>query len=162
LIFNFFNFEFNMERWLHNYLSPDDIEVIKQEIRRVEQSTSGQIRLSIRERRSFWEKLYQPHELAVKDFEKLGIANTKQKTGILIFIILDERYYDILADEGIHEKINDHIWVSIEEKLKDEFPKEGYLNGILHIIDKMGEVLKLEFPRTTENVDELSDEVVVQ
>jgi uncharacterized membrane protein len=151
-----------MKEWLHNYITPDDLETIKQEIHKVEQSTCGQIRLSIRERRRFWEKLYKPHELAVKDFEKLGIANTKLKTGVLIFVIFDERYYDILADEGIHAKIADHIWIDIEEKIKEEFPKEGYLNGILHVIDRVGEVLKREFPRTQEDIEELADDVVVQ
>ena len=151
-----------MKEWLHKYLSPDDLETIRGEIEKIEQSTSGQIRLSVREKRRFWEKLYQPHELAVKDFEKLGMANTKNKTGVLIFLIFDERYYDILADEGIHAKLDDHVWVSIEKKLKEEFPKEGYLNGILHIIDRVGEVLKNEFPKTAEDFDELPDKVVVQ
>ena len=151
-----------MKDWIHTYLTPDDLEKIKQEIQKIEQSTCGEMRLSIREKRSFWEKLYKPHELAVKDFEKLGMANTKYKSGILIFVIFDEHYYDILADEGIHAKIDDHLWLGIEEKLKEEFPKEGYLNGILHIVDRVGEVLKREFPRTAEDFDELPDDVVVQ
>ena len=151
-----------VNHWLHNYLSPEDLETIKQEIYKVEQATSGQIRISIREKRTFWEKLYQPHELAVKDFEKLGMTNTKHKTGVLIFIIFDERYYDILADEGIHEKIVDDIWIGIEEKIKEEFPSESYLNGILHVIDKVGSILKQEFPRTSEDINELPDEVEVQ
>jgi uncharacterized membrane protein len=151
-----------MQEWIHNYLSPEELEKIKNEIEKVEQSTSGQIRLSVREKRRFWEKLYKPHELAVKDFEKLGIANTKNKTGVLIFIIFNEKYYDILADEGINTKINDHIWLSIEEKIKEEFPNEGYSNGILHVIDRVGEILAKEFPHKAEDTDELPDEVVVQ
>jgi len=151
-----------MQDWIHNYLTPEELGQVKNEIDKVEQATSGQIRLSVREKRSLWEKLYKPHELAVKDFEKLGIANTKHKTGVLIFIIFGEHYYDILADEGINEKINDRVWLSIEEKIKEEFPKESYINGILHIIDKVGELLKREFPHTAEDTDELPDEVVVQ
>lgn len=151
-----------MKDWLHNYLTSDDLEKIKQEIQRIEQSTCGEIRLSIREKRSFWEKLYKPHELAVKDFEKLGMANTKYKTGILIFIIFEEHYYDILADEGIHEKIDDSFWINIEEKIKEEFPKEGYLKGILHVVDRTGDVLKREFPKLQDDVEELADDVVIQ
>ncbi len=151
-----------MKDWIHNYLSHEDLDKIKSEINKIEQLTSGQIRLSIREHRRFWEKLYKPHELAVKDFEKLGIANTKLKTGVLIFIIFDEKYYDILADEGIHAKIDDHVWTSVEEKIKYEFPKQGYMSGILHIIDRIGDILTREFPHTEEDMDELPDEVVVQ
>lgn len=147
--------------WLLKYLSESQLEQIKGEIAKIEQSTSGEIRLSIREKRTFWEKLYKCHELAVKDFEKLGMTNTKDKTGILIFIIFDERYYDILADEGIYSKIPDSTWKSIEDKIVDEFSNEGYLNGILHIIDRMGEVLSKEFPRSADDVNELPDEVII-
>jgi uncharacterized membrane protein len=150
-----------MKDWIHTYLTPDDLEKIKQEIQKIEQSTCGEMRLSIREKRSFWEKLYKPHELAVKDFEKLGMANTKYKSGILIFVIFDEHYYDILADEGINEKINNSVWVNIEEKIKEEFPNEGYQKGILHVVDKIGDVLKREFPKLPDDIEELADDVVI-
>lgn len=150
-----------MKEWLSKYLTEEDLNKIKDEVAKVELSTSGEIRLSLREKRRFWEKLYKPHELAVKDFEKLGMALTKDKTGIMIFIIFSERYYDILADEGIYEKIPDDTWNSLEAKLKDEFIRGSYLNGILHIIKHMGNILSKEFPRKADDVNELPDEVVV-
>lgn len=150
-----------MKEWLSKYLTEDDLNKIKDEVAKVELSTSGEIRLSLREKLRFWEKLYQPHELAVKDFEKLGMADTRDKTGIMIFVIFYERYYDILADEGIYEKIPDEIWNSLEARLKEEFIRGSYLNGILHIVEKIGSVLSKEFPRKTDDVNELPDEVVV-
>jgi uncharacterized membrane protein len=149
------------KEWLSKYLSDGDLEKIKEEISKVEQKTCGEIRLSLREKRNFFEKLYKCHELAVRDFEKMGMTHTKDKTGILVFIIFGERYYDILADEGIYNKIPDSTWNNLESKLIDEFKSGGYLNGILHIVDRMGEVLSKEFPRTSDDVNELPDEVVV-
>ncbi len=148
--------------WIHKYLSHEDLDKIKEEIGKVELSTSGEIKLSLRDKRRFFEKLYKQEELAEKDFEKLGVANTKDKTGILIFIIFGERYYYILADEGIHAKIPDQVWTDIDSKLVDEFRSDGYLNGILHIIDRVGEVLKKEFPREADDTNEVSDEIAVQ
>ena len=150
-----------MKEWLNKYLTEEDLGKIKNEIAQVEKYTSGEIRLSLREKRRFWEKLYQPHELAVKDFEKLGMADTKDKTGILIFILFKERFYDILADEGIYEKIPDGVWNDLEGKLKNEFSQGAYVNGILHIVKNMGEILTREFPRKADDVNELPDEVVV-
>jgi uncharacterized membrane protein len=158
LVFQILN---KMKEWLSKYLKEEDLNKIKNEVAKVELSTSGEIRLSLREKRRFWEKLYQPHELAVKDFEKLGMALTKDKTGIMIFIIFGERYYDVLADEGIYEKIPDDTWNSLEAKLKEEFMRGSYLNGILHIVEQMGNVLSKEFPRKADDVNELPDEVVV-
>jgi len=150
-----------MKEWLSKYLTEEDLNKVKNEVAKVELTTSGEIRLSLREKRRFWEKLYQPHELAVKDFEKLGMADTKNKTGIMIFIIFGERYYDILADEGIYEKISDDTWNGLEAKLKEEFMRGSYLKGILHIVEQMGKVLSREFPRKADDVNELPDEVVV-
>ena len=150
-----------MHNWLDKYLTNYDLERIKEEIQKVEQTTSGEIRLSIREKRRFYEKLYKPHELAISDFEKLGITSTKHQTGILIFIIFEERYYDILADEGIHSKIPETVWTDIESRIVVEFRNDGYLNGILHVIDRIGSILKSEFPREADDINELSDEVIV-
>ena len=150
-----------MKKWLEKYLTNYDLQRIKEEIEKVEQSTSGQIKLSIREKRKFYEKLYKPHELAVRDFEKLGIALTKHQTGVLIFLIFEERFYDILADEGIHSKIPDAMWADIESRIIQEFRNEGYLNGILHIIDRIGSVLKEEFPRESDDTNEIPDDVSV-
>lgn len=150
-----------MKEWLHKYLTDEDLSRIKDEIAKVEQSTSGEIRLSLREKCRFLDKLYQPHELAVRDFEKLGIANTKYKTGILIFVLFEKRYYDILADEGIYEKIPDEVWNDFEANLKEEFVKGSYANGILRVVKQMGEILSREFPRKADDVNELPDEVVV-
>jgi len=147
--------------WIYKYLKEDELLQLKAEIANVEDITSGEIRLSIREKRRFWEKLYQPYELAVKDFEKLGITYTKDKTGILIFIILNERYYNILADEGINAKIPEHVWIDMEEKLKEEFRNSNYFAGIMHLIDKMGGILINEFPKSSDDVNELPDEIVI-
>lgn len=150
-----------MKDWLTKYLTQSDLETIQNEISKVEKKTSGEIRVRLRVRRNLFEKLYKPHELAVKDFEQLGMANTKEKTGILIFIIFEDRYYNILADEGIYSKIPDSVWNELEVKLKEEFRNGNYLTGIIHLIARMGNILTKEFPSKAGDVDELRDEVVV-
>jgi uncharacterized membrane protein len=150
-----------LKNWINKYLSPQDLEAIKAEIAEVEKKTSSEIRLSLRDKRNLYEKLYKPRELAVRDFEKLGMTNTKYKSGILIFIIFGERSYDILADEGIYEKIHDSVWNELETKLKEEFRNENYVSGIIHLIQQMGSILAKEFPSGPGNIDELKDEVVI-
>src|SRR5205085_11857509 len=150
-----------MKKWINKYLSDDDLSTIKEKIAEVEKSTCGEIRLSIRHKRALAERLRKPHELAVKDFERLGMVNNKSKTGVLIFIIFGERFYDILADEGIHPKIHLSTWNGLELKLKEEFRKENYVEGILNVIKTMGGILKEEFPRKDGDINELEDDVIV-
>ena len=150
-----------MKKWVYKYFSDDDLITIKEKIAEIEKSTCGEIRLSIRYKRTLAERLHSQHELAVKDFERLGMANTKSKTGILIFIIFGEKFYDILADEGIHPKIHSAVWNGLEIKLKEEFRNGNYVKGVLHVIDTMGDILKKECPVENGDVNELDDDVVV-
>jgi uncharacterized membrane protein len=148
-----------MKNNLNEYLSDEDLEVITSEIKNIELKTSGELRLSLRSKRYLHEKLYKPHELAVKDFEDMGMANTKDKTGILLFVLFEERYYHILADEGIHGKIPDTVWGELENNLKENFRMGMYKDGIIFVIRKMGKILATEFPRKEYDINELPDEV---
>ena len=150
-----------MKDWIHKYFSEDDLITIKNEVNRIEKSTSGEIILSFRNKRSLIEKLYKYHELAMKDFEKLKVWNTKKRTGILVFIVFEEKYFDIIADEGIFPKIPDETWNRLEEKLKAEFRSGNYLNGMMHLISEMGDVLVSEFPVSPDDVNELPDDIVL-
>lgn len=150
-----------MKDWINKYLSEDDLLTIKEEVRKVELITSGEIRISLKQKRSFFEKLYKPHELAEKAFEELGVWKTKEQTGILIFILFEEKYYDILADEGIFAKIPDKVWNDIEDGLREKFHNGNYLDGMLHIITSIGKVLEKEFPRKDDDENELSDELLI-
>ena len=153
----------NKKGWINSYFSDDELSEIQSAIDRVEQTTIGEIVLSVRSKRSFLEKLYTPHELAWKDFNRLGVANTKERTGVLIFILFEEKYYDIIADEGLYSKISNDVWNELEEKLKSGFKENNYADGILSLIEKIGEILKNEFPSRAgaDNDDEIKNEVVI-
>jgi uncharacterized membrane protein len=53
------------------------------------------------------------------------------------------------------------VWNNLEAKLKDEFANGNFFKGIMHIIERVGEVLAKEFPREADDVNELPDEIVV-
>jgi len=149
--------------WIYKYFPEDDLVDIQSAVEKVEKQTTGEIILSFRQNRTILEKLYKPHELAMKDFERMKVWNTKDRTGILVFIIFGERYYDIIADEGIYAKISNKVWNNLEEKLKTEFRSGNYSVGILSLIQRMGRILKKDFPvkKGDENIDELKDEIKI-
>lgn len=151
------------KQWINNYFSEDELKDIQQAADAVESRTVGEIVLSFRNKKSLIEKLYSNHELALKDFETLGVYKTSERTGLMIFIIFGEKYYDIIADEGIYAKIPDDIWNKMEEKLKEEFRNKNYSAGIIALINEMGEVLAREFPvrAGAANDDEIDKEIVI-
>lgn len=151
------------KQWINIYFSEDELKEIQFAADAVEKRTVGEIVLSFRNKKSFLEKLYSNHELAMKDFETLGVHKTAERTGILIFIIFEEKYYDIIADEGIYAKIPDETWNKMEAKLKEEFRSKNYSAGVIALINEMGEILASEFPvrAGAVNDDELDHEIIV-
>ncbi len=151
------------KQWINNYFSEDELKDIQSAADAVERNTVGEIVLSFRNKKSLLEKLYSNHELAMKDFERLEVFKTKERTGVLIFLIFEEHYFDIIADEGIFAKIPDDTWNKMEEKLKVEFRNKNYSAGVLALINEIGDVLSHEFPTRAgaDNDDELPNEIVI-
>ena len=151
------------KQWIHNYFSEDELKDIQSAADAVERNTVGEIVLSFRNKKSLLEKLYSNHELAMKDFNRLGVHKTRERTGVLVFLIFEEKYFDIIADEGLFVKIPDDTWNNMEEKLKEKFRNKNYSAGIIALINEMGEVLSREFPTRAgaDNDDEIQNEIVI-
>jgi uncharacterized membrane protein len=150
------------KNYIYDYLTEDDLNKISDEIKDIEKNTSGEIRLSIRRKRGLFQKSLSPREVAIKEFNRLKMNNTAEKTGVLIFILFNERKFEIVADKGINSKISPSNWESISKNLSEEFKNCRYLDGILNCLRSIGDVLKTEFPVLPEDKNELSDDVIVK
>ncbi|KXK06447.1 MAG: hypothetical protein UZ04_CHB001000450 [Chlorobi bacterium OLB4] len=150
------------QKFLAKYLNDNDLKRIEEKISGVESKTSGEIKLCIKVTRGIYEDTLSPREIAVSEFFNLGMQNTKDRTGILIFILFDERKYEIIADEGIYEKIPEEKWRYVKEIIVNNFRNGNYCDGIIDVINEMGNMLIKEFPADGVNPDELSNEVVVK
>ncbi|MEO8211071.1 MAG: TPM domain-containing protein [bacterium] len=150
------------KNFVSEYLPDDSLEKIAQSIGEIEKKTSGEIRVCLRKTRAFGEKNISHREIAIKEFIKLGIDKTEQKTGVLIFVMFGERKFEFIADEGINSKIHPGHWDKISIDVKDYFSKERYLDGILYGLNSLSEVLIREFPIGRDDKNELSNEVVIQ
>lgn len=151
------------KQWINNYFSEEELKDIQSAADAVERNTVGEIVLSFRNKKTLIEKLYSNHELALKDFERLEVYKTRERTGVLIFLIFEEHYFDIIADEGIFAKIPDDTWNKMEEKLKEEFRNKNFSTGVLALIKEIGTVLSSEFPTRAgaDNDDEIEREIII-
>lgn len=146
---------------LYHFFSDDDFLDISSKIQEMEKITSGEIRVAIKEDTPLFERRKDIADLAAKEFYKLGMANTRDKTGILIYILLSKRKFHILADSGINEKVDQSTWDNISNEMASEFKNGNYLNGVLLTIDKVGSILSKFFPIKEDDTNELSNKVVV-
>lgn len=148
--------------YIKKYLSKEDLEEIKNEINKIELVTSGEIRLCFRLKKGFHERKLSYKELALKEFYRLDMQKTLDKTGILIFILFKEKKFEIIADEGINSKIHQDIWDTIIHHLKTEFSKGEYKSGIIKCLNELKQILAKEFPVKEGDKDELSNDIVIE
>ncbi len=134
--------------------SEDEKKCIIESIVHAEDQTSGEIRVHL-ERRS----RKNPYEAAKKIFEKLGMTNTKERNGILIYISVKDRKIAILGDKGINEKVPDGFWDNILEEIKSKFKEGRYCDGVCWGIELAGQKLKKYFPYSKADINELNDTI---
>jgi len=147
------------EQLIYNFFDDDELLRISNKIKETERKTSGEICISIKEKRSFLQKKKTLRELAVNEFYRLGIAKTRDSTGILFFLVLEERQFYILADKGINEKVSPDTWDQIKDKMQERFLNGEFCKGILFGIEEAGKILSAHFPVKTDDTNELSNRV---
>jgi len=146
---------------LYHFFSDDDFLDISNKIKEMEKITAGEIRIAIKEDIPSFKMKSSIKDLATAEFYKLGMAETRDKTGILIYVMLSKREFYILADFGINEKVNQSTWDNIRNEMQESFKHGDYLDGILATIEKVGNILGDFFPIKEDDTNELSNKVVV-
>ena len=86
------------------------------------------------------------HRAAMEQFVIRGIARKKERTGILIFVSLAERYARIIADEGIAARVPQAHWQGAIDALTGHMGHGHIADGFVSAIETCGDVLAAHFP----------------
>ncbi len=107
-------------------------------------------------------KLIHPDELSTETREKAlvsfleqGLHETRDKTGILILVSLFERRVVVLADSGINAKVPEHTWDEIVAMIVPGLKSGQACTALCNAITRCGELLTDNFPRKSDDTDEL-------
>ena len=149
------------DRLIYHFVNDDELLRISNKIKEMEKTTAGEICVSIKERRSLLEKRKSLKELAEKEFFKLGVANTRDKTGILIFLLLEDRKFYILADSGINAKVTQETWDKIKDEIQKKFARGEFCKGLIFGVEEVGKILSSHFPIKADDTNELSNRITV-
>ena len=147
---------------LQNYLNDDELLRISNKIKEAEKKTAGEIAVSVREYKSFFEGKKPLRQLAEKEYVRLGINKTKEGTGVLIFLLLSKRQFYILADDNINKLTGEQVWADIKNIMQEKFVRGEFCKGILFGIDEIGKILAQHFPISPDDKNEISNRVVIQ
>lgn len=139
---------------VEDFLTAKEEEEIVQAIRQAERNTSGEIRVHI-------EKTTKGshYDRALEVFQMLKMFNTQQRNGVLLYIAVDDHKFVIFGDEGINNVVPDNFWETTKEAIQNQFKQGNFKQGIIDGVLKAGKELQAHFPWTTDDEDELSNEI---
>jgi uncharacterized membrane protein len=120
-------------------------DVIVAAIREAEQKTSGEIRVSISPKH-----VDAAVAAAQAEFLRLGLNRSPERNGVLIFVAPRAHKFAVIGDEAVHAKCGDEFWRQLADAMAGYFRKSEFTPGILHGVQKAGELLAEHFPRRHE------------
>ena len=98
---------------------------------------------------------------ANEQFLAKNLAATRERTGVLIYVSVQERLAELIADEGVAACVAPQVWDQAMDLLIAGFKNDRPADGFEHAIGLCGDILAQHFPvRVDDNPNELSDSVI--
>lgn len=139
------------------FLTEEQEQQIIDAINRTEKRTSGEVRVHIENSCEG-----DPLDRAARIFHDLGMNETRQQNGVLIYVATDDKKTSVYAGKGIHEQVKEHFWSDVVNLIIEHFKNDEYEEGLEKAVLEVGHKLEELFPYQEGDVDELSNEISYQ
>ena len=96
---------------------------------------------------------------ADKAFLRMNMTRTRDRNGVLFFVVPARRKFVVLGDRGIHEKVGQEFWDRVVAVVSDKFREGDFTEGLVRGIEEVGEQLATHFPHEADDKNELSDKI---
>jgi uncharacterized membrane protein len=138
------------------------LDAVQHAIADSERAHSGQIRFAIEPALDLGELLrgVTPRSRAIDVFSELRVWDTEHNNGVLIYLLLADRDFEIVADRGIHAHVGADGWEMIAREMEVAFRGGDFLGGITRGIASITQHLSRHFPPRG-GINELPDRPVV-
>ncbi len=100
------------------------------------------------------------HQKALVSFLEQGVHETRDRTGILLFISLFERRVEVLADSGINSKVTPQDWEEVVAIITRGLRDGKGCDSVVSAIHCCTDMLRKHFPRADDDTNELPDLVI--
>jgi uncharacterized membrane protein len=100
-------------------------------------------------------------ERALEVFAGLGVWDTAENSGVLVYVQLVDHRIEIVADRGIAARVAQSDWDAVCRRMETAFRGGDYEGGALSGIREITALLARHFPPGAANPDELPDRPVV-
>lgn len=136
-----------------SFFTAEEQKTIVDCVSKTEAATMAEIRVRV-EKRCEGEPLERCRSL----LEELGMTHTQGRTGVLIYLSLEDRKVAVYGDAAVHSVIGDDGWKKACAQLQDRFKQGDFVAAICEAIYSLAPILSERFPPNAENPNELPDE----
>lgn len=106
-------------------------------------------------------KRARAREAAAREFVARGMADTRGRTGVLLFVAAAERYAEVIGDLAIKGRVADTEWRGVIDALVPAIAAGRAADGLTAAVERIGAILARTVPPESPARDELPNRVVV-
>src|ERR1700716_737839 len=151
-------------RWTtRRHFTPRVLADIEVAIREAESLHAGEIRFVVQTALDLPDLVQDlpPRQRAMQVFGQLGVWDTAQNNGVLIYLLLADHIVEIVADRGIAARIAQSEWDGVCRE-REAHSREGrFGEGSGAGVRGVGRLLPRHFPGRRGNADELPNQPVL-
>jgi uncharacterized membrane protein len=148
---------FMPDAWVHRAFPASTLRKIEQAVKDSERQHRGEIRFVAEASLSLPHLRMPLRQRAEAVFAELGVWDTEENSGVLIYVQLVDRRIEVVADRGIAARVPQTDWDSICRAMESAFKAGKYETGAVSAIQAVTSILAREFPARGANPNELPD-----
>jgi putative membrane protein len=97
---------------------------------------------------------------AIALFRAVAQGRTRGRTGVMLYLSLDEHRAEIVADAAINDKVDAAVWGDTMAALIAGVKADRAAQGMADAVAQVGVILAAHFPRSDDDINELPDRLI--
>lgn len=163
----------NLSRWMRHLIAtrwqtrrcftPAVLEQMERAIVELEKQHAGELRFAVEtayDLPELWAGL-APRQRALQVFGELGVWDTADDNGVLIYLSMADRVVEIVADRGIASHVTQAEWDAVCRDMEDHFRRRQFGEGAIAGVRGVGRLLAQHFPNRGGDRDELPNQAIL-
>jgi uncharacterized membrane protein len=149
-------------RWSRGVFTEAELDAVAEAVRQAERRTVAEIRVHVERHvaHGLRRRTREPMARAREVFATLGMHRTTHRSGVLIYLAVEDRKLAIVGDDGIHAHVGDDYWIGVRNRMVERLRTGTVAAALIGAVAEVGSSLARFFPRgPDDDVDELPDDV---
>jgi len=143
-----------MTRWHLTRAFPQrTLAAIEHAIETAEHAHGGEIRFALERELSvgdLWRNV-SPRERAIELFGQLGVWDTADNNGVLVYVLLADHDVEIVADRGFAQRVTPEEWSEVCQSIEQAYRAGDFERGTLEGIANVSKLIARHYPVSDHN-----------